>query len=256
MIRAIFMGALGCCLAVAIGSAFGEEVAAPKAVDIRDEQGHVLIAADALQSYDWRSHTLTLAPGERANLAAKLMQSGHIIPGVPFEVAVGGKAVYAGKFTTCASSMSLPGLVIVFDAKAIEPNLGEDQLRVQLGYPATPAALICGIDPRNNDELHAALRATGKLAKAPPEIMQWLADSLREMQTVQPGMTRDELLKVFEEEGGLSTRSEQRFAYRDCPLIKVNVKFDPTTPDIQQAKSPDDKIREISPPFLEWSVGD
>ncbi len=253
---ALLLLSINCCIVAFSTSLTIAAESAAEAVDIRDEQGNVLIAADALQSYDWRSHTLTLAPGERAKLAAKLMQGGHIIPGVPFEVAVGGKAVYAGKFTTCASSMSLPGVVIVVDAKAIEPNLGEDQLRVQLGYPATPASLICGIDPRNNEQLHTALRATGKLAKAPPEIMQWLADSLREMQTVQPGMTRADLLKVFEEEGGLSTRAEQRFAYRDCPLIKVNVKFEAVGATDNQAKSPDDKIREISPPFLEWAVGD
>jgi hypothetical protein len=247
---------MGCIIAVCtcatIAAKVGEEV-----VDIRDGQGNVLIAADVIQSYDWRSHILTLAPGERAKLAAKLMQSGHIVPGVPFELAVGGKTVYAGKFTTCVSSISLPGMVIVVDAKVLEPSLGEDQLRIQLGYPGSPASLICGIDPRNNEQLHAALRSAGKLAKAPPEIMQWVADSLREMQTVKAGMTRAELLRVFEEEGGLSTRTEQRFAYRDCPLIKVNVKFEAVgAADEVHTKSPNDTIREISPPFLEWSIGD
>jgi hypothetical protein len=47
------------------------------------------------------------------------------------------------------------------------------------------------------------------------------------MESTRVGMTRMNLLKVFKEEGGISTRLSRRYAYRDCPYIKVDVEFEP-----------------------------
>jgi hypothetical protein len=70
-------------------------------------------------------------------------------------------------------------------------------------------------------------------------------------------MTRVDLLKVFREEGGLSTRTQRRFAYRDCPYIKVDVEFEPVgEPEDKLSQLPEDKIIKISKPFLEWSIID
>lgn len=85
----------------------------------------------------------------------------------------------------------------------------------------------------------------------------WIAKSLREMETVKVGMTRGELLKVFTEEGGLSTRTWRRYVYRDCQNIKVDVEFEPVgDPENKRIQSPLDKITKISKPFLEWSIVD
>src|SRR5579883_2073817 len=54
---------------------------------------------------------------------------------------------------------------------------------------------------------------------------EWVAKSLKEMQTIKVGMTRGDLLKVFSEEGGISTRTQRQYAYRECPYIKVRVEF-------------------------------
>jgi hypothetical protein len=89
------------------------------------------------------------------------------------------------------------------------------------------------------------------------ERVKWVEKSLKEMQTVKVGMTRGDLLKVFTEEGGLSTRSQQTYVYRECPYFKVDVRFEPVggvrAPDFV---SPDDKIVTISRPYLDWSVLD
>ena len=87
--------------------------------------------------------------------------------------------------------------------------------------------------------------------------VKWVEKSLKEMQTVKVGMTRGDLLKVFTEEGGLSTRTRQTYVYRGCPYFKVDVSFEP----VGGARgndfvSPGDKIVTISRPYLDWSVLD
>jgi hypothetical protein len=85
----------------------------------------------------------------------------------------------------------------------------------------------------------------------------WIAKSLKEIESVKVGMTRVDLLRVFAEEGGISTRAWRRYAYRDCPYIKVDVEFEPVGEPLNKlSQSPKDKIIKISRPFLEWSIID
>jgi hypothetical protein len=224
-------------------------------VDIRSADGKVLIAADQIRSYEWATHTLSLAtPKVRHELAKRLPQD-RMVSGIPFTVAVGGKAVYKGTFTTMASSRSFSTPVIVVDAQAVEPKLGTEQLRIQLGYPT--AEFYKGDDPRADRRLREALQAGGKLSLGESEHSRWLAKSLREMQTIKPGMTREDLLKVFQEQGGLSSRTTQRYAYRECPYIHVDVVFEAVgAPKGNSITSPKDKIVRISGPFLGWPIID
>ena len=91
----------------------------------------------------------------------------------------------------------------------------------------------------------------------PDEYKEWIAKSLKEIETIKVGMTRDDLLKVFKEEGGISTRTWRRYVYRDCEYIKVDVEFEPVgEPANKTAQSTRDKIIKISKPFLEWTIID
>jgi hypothetical protein len=45
------------------------------------------------------------------------------------------------------------------------------------------------------------------------------------METIKVGMTRTDLLKVFTEEGGLSSRESRTYGYRECRYFKVDVEF-------------------------------
>jgi hypothetical protein len=83
------------------------------------------------------------------------------------------------------------------------------------------------------------------------------------MQTIKPGMTREDLLKVFMTEGGLFTGLQRTFVSRDCPYLKVDVEFRAVG-----RRSPDDNGRatlvegsrdiifKISRPYLEFSSAD
>lgn len=89
------------------------------------------------------------------------------------------------------------------------------------------------------------------------EHTEWIAKSLKEIENVKLGTTRDDLLKVFKEEGGISTRTWQRYAYHDCPYIKVDVEFEPVgETENKMLRSPRDTITKISKPYLEWSIVD
>jgi hypothetical protein len=229
-------------------------------VDIRSSDGKVIIAAEQIRSYDWETHTLTLTGGTRAVLAGRFFRRQGIAPGltlatgIPFSVCVGGKPIYYGNFTTTASSKSFFTPIILVHVPS--PQNSVDQLHIQFGYPTQDFAK--GKDPRSDGRIRGALQAAGKLVAQREDRINWVAASLQEMQTITAGMTRGELLEVFfEEPGGVSNRFQRRYAYRDCPYIKVDVKFKVVENSAEKIKElPTDEIIHISKPFLEWSITD
>src|SRR5688500_9755226 len=132
-------------------------------LDIRTADGKVMITSDQIRSYDWTTHTMTLAPKVRDELAQRL-RSERIVSGVPFEVSVGGKAIYSGTMTSVVSSISFSTPVIVVDLPLVEEKQGEDQIRIQLGYPGTN--FFQGEDPRGDRRIWEALKTSRKLAES------------------------------------------------------------------------------------------
>src|SRR5262249_50571195 len=61
------------------------------------------------------------------------------------------------------------------------------------------------------------------------ERTKWIAKVLRQTTKIEPGMKREDLLKVFTTEGGLSNRFQRTYVYSECPYIKVNVRFKATS---------------------------
>ena len=86
------------------------------------------------------------------------------------------------------------------------------------------------------------------------EHAQWIQQVMHSIETIKPGMRRGEILPVFTEDGGLSTRSQQRYTYKHCPYIKVDVEFSPI--DHGTKESPDDKIVKVSRPYLQYPIFD
>ncbi|MBX7245279.1 MAG: ankyrin repeat domain-containing protein [Candidatus Sumerlaeaceae bacterium] len=74
---------------------------------------------------------------------------------------------------------------------------------------------------------------------------------------LSPGSTRADLLRYFQEEGGLSNARQRTYVHRGCEVLKVDVKFDPTETTQSVVKElPTDRIREISPLRPGWSIQD
>jgi len=97
-----------------------------------------------------------------------------------------------------------------------------------------------------------------------PALTRSIDQVLKDVSSIQSGMTRAELLRVFTTEGGLSTRDEQRYVYRRCPIIKVMVTFRrPADADDDWGGAPEEErtgdiIQSISKPFSNtrsWTDG-
>jgi hypothetical protein len=98
---------------------------------------------------------------------------------------------------------------------------------------------------------------SGQQAGPDREHTMWIASVMDSIHTIKPGMTRQDLLKVFNTESGLSSRVHRIYVYKGCPYIKVTVDFQPVEhPEDRSTEMPTDKIVEISTPFLEYSVVD
>jgi hypothetical protein len=93
----------------------------------------------------------------------------------------------------------------------------------------------------------------------------WVRGVLQQMQTVKVGMTRGDLLKVFQTDGGLqalpavgSKYGSGRYVSRECHYFKVDVEFELVgwrSFDDPKANTPiesgRDVIRKISKPYVE-----
>jgi len=91
----------------------------------------------------------------------------------------------------------------------------------------------------------------------------WVAESLKQIQTIKPGMTRGDLLKVFTIEGGLSTGLQRTYVSQACPYFKIDVQFKAVgRPDhdtdgrVTLDENDQDVIVKISRPYLQFSVSD
>lgn len=89
----------------------------------------------------------------------------------------------------------------------------------------------------------------------------WVSHTLEKMETVKPGMTRWDLLKVFRAEGGISTGLRQTFVSQDCPYFKVDVEFKsgagPDKPGVVMLPQDNrDIIVKVSKPYLQLTIED
>jgi hypothetical protein len=94
-------------------------------------------------------------------------------------------------------------------------------------------------------------------APGPQSHEQWVLTSLKRMESVKAGMTRADLSKVFEVEGGISSRQRRTYAYRECPYFKVDVTFQ-AVGVVEEGvnESPGDEILEISKPYVDYQILD
>lgn len=104
---------------------------------------------------------------------------------------------------------------------------------------------------------------TASQQQATQDHTAWVAYALNRMETIKPGMTRADLLKIFTTEGGLSTGLHRTFVSRDCPYFKVDVDFRavgrPSRDGqgrVTLVEDNRDVIVSISRPYLQFSILD
>jgi hypothetical protein len=87
--------------------------------------------------------------------------------------------------------------------------------------------------------------------------LEWLSERITEAKSVKAGMSRADLLKVFDRESGFQVIPAEAYVLKSCFLIKVNVKFDlPALSSSQSIPDKDLKIKSISEPYLGYVVLD
>jgi hypothetical protein len=110
-----------------------------------------------------------------------------------------------------------------------------------------------------------ALHAPSRLGQARSSVdhVSWVAEVLRRIETIKPGMTREDLLKVFTTEGGLSTGLQRTFVSRDCPYFKIDVQFKAVgrpsrdgNGRVTLEEGSQDLIVQISRPYLQFGISD
>jgi hypothetical protein len=99
-------------------------------------------------------------------------------------------------------------------------------------------------------------------ADCPQSHQEWLAELMKRVLTIKPGMTRKALQAIFQTEGGLSTRAKRTYVFQDCPTFKVDVDFKPVEGSDQDAEgawqdeNDEDVIVKISAPYLGYAIMD
>ena len=110
-----------------------------------------------------------------------------------------------------------------------------------------------------------AIQATAQTAQGQSrqDHVAWVAQALKRMQTIKPGVTRETLFTVFTTEGGLTWHGQQTFRQtfvsRDCPYFKVDVELQAVgrpSLDGHLVEDGQDIILKISRPYLEFTIAD
>jgi hypothetical protein len=93
--------------------------------------------------------------------------------------------------------------------------------------------------------------------------VDWVAQVLKRIQTIRVGMSRDDLMRVFTIEGGLSTGLNRTFVSQDCPYFKIDVTFRRASTQAsgehgmdEFAEFGNDIIESVSRPYLQFSIMD
>jgi hypothetical protein len=91
----------------------------------------------------------------------------------------------------------------------------------------------------------------------PDQLMEQVAVIIKEWSAIKPGTTtRAELKKTFGEEGGISNATHRTYVSKHCPYVKVDVVFVLAKPEQGFNEGPDDTIKSISKPYLQYSISD
>jgi len=100
-------------------------------------------------------------------------------------------------------------------------------------------------------------------AQSPQDHIAWVTESMKRMETVKPGMTRQMLLTVFTTEGGWCTALHRTFVSRGCPYFRVDVKLKAVgRPQrkidrrLSSVEGDQDLIVSISRPYPQFSIFD
>ena len=92
----------------------------------------------------------------------------------------------------------------------------------------------------------------GKDAETYETTNAWLEERFREAQSIKVGSTYADVVKYFRTDGGLTQVGKSRFVNILCPLMKIDVEFEPVKGDTL----PPTKVTRVSRPYFEREFAD
>ena len=150
-------------------------------------------------------------------------------------------------------------------AVAVHSGLKVRQGTYTLYESATARVIEKLAEPANEDTLPQWAKSQAQIqdetvpmsAALAQERTYWIAKVLRQIEKIEPGMRRKDLVGIFTTEGGISNRFQRTYVHVDCPYIKVTVRLKAASDEANALKEdPDDIVESVSQPFLQWSTMD
>jgi hypothetical protein len=122
-------------------------------------------------------------------------------------------------------------------------------MKIRARYGLTTIALLTMWGPCGN--------AVQDRPSSPDECCAIVTKAIDSVNKIKKDMLRSEVEKEFRLEGGLFSRNQTFYVYKNCPFIKIKVAFelDPSYTDFVTG-SPKDRVLSVSKPYLEYSVAD
>ena len=93
----------------------------------------------------------------------------------------------------------------------------------------------------------------GKELEAYQAANAWLEERFREAQSIKVGSTHADVVKHFRSDGGLTQVGKSRFVNILCPLMKIDVEFEPAKGDTLPPRA---KVTKVSRPYFERGFED
>lgn len=92
--------------------------------------------------------------------------------------------------------------------------------------------------------------------KPNPECCSIVVAALEAVSRIHAGMSRAEVEKAFVVDGGLIIRDKTRYSFRNCHSIKVEITFDRNRLVPGVLGSPNDTVKSIDQPYLQYPIAD
>jgi hypothetical protein len=93
-------------------------------------------------------------------------------------------------------------------------------------------------------------------AQSPQDPAEFIQEAMKTVGDLKVGDTRAKLERDFRHDGGLEFSNQERYDYKKCLFIKIDVQFTHAQADTSHRLSPADTIVHVSKPYLEWPYND
>jgi len=94
---------------------------------------------------------------------------------------------------------------------------------------------------------------SGQSRQAPEEFIK---QALKTVGELKIGDTRANLERYFRSDGGMQYSKPERYVYKKCPFIKIDVEFSLKRGNSWPTLSPEDTLISVSKPYLEYPFYD